>query len=63
MNDKLAGREAIFEVKVKEILEAVPMAIDDELATALGEKDLASLQATRCASRSARITIGCAVPA
>ena len=44
VNDKLAGREAIFEVKVKEILEAVPMAIDDELATALGEADLAALK-------------------
>lgn len=44
VNDKLAGREAIFEVAVKEVLEGAPMAIDDELAKAVGEPDLKTLR-------------------
>jgi len=43
-NEKLAGKEAVFEVKVQDILEAVPMEINDDLAVAFGEKDLDSLK-------------------
>jgi len=43
-NDKLAGREAIFEVKVQDILETVPADIDDALATTLGEESLEALK-------------------
>jgi trigger factor len=45
VNDRLAGREAVFTVTLKNILESVPMAIDDELATTLGETDLEALRA------------------
>jgi trigger factor len=44
VNDKLAGREAVFTVTVKNILEQVAAPVGDELATMLGEKDLASLK-------------------
>ena len=44
VNDKLAGREAVFEVKIKDILEPTVPALDDELAKSLGEEDLASLR-------------------
>ena len=44
VNDKLAGREAVFTVTVKDILEQVPAQIDDELATMLGETDLNALK-------------------
>ncbi len=43
-NEKLAGKEAVFEVKVSDILEAVPMEINDDLAVAFGEKDLDALK-------------------
>lgn len=43
-NDKLAGREAIFEVKVKAIEESVPAEIDDKLAEALGAENLEGLK-------------------
>lgn len=43
-NDKLAGKEAVFECTVKEILQAVPADIDDKLAEAVGLKDLAELK-------------------
>ncbi|MDX1711836.1 MAG: trigger factor, partial [Rhodovibrionaceae bacterium] len=44
VNDKLAGKEAVFQVKVKDILAAEPRPIDDELAKSLGEEDLNSLK-------------------
>ncbi len=44
VNDKLAGREALFEVTVKEVRATVPRAIDDALAKDLGEADLAALR-------------------
>jgi trigger factor len=44
VNDKLAGREALFEVTVKEVRATVPRAIDDALAKDLGEPDLAALR-------------------
>ncbi len=44
VNDKLAGQEAVFEVKIKDILETVPRAVDDELATSLGEDNLDALK-------------------
>ena len=44
VNDRLAGQDAVFKVTVKNMLESVPMAIDDELATTLGETDLAALK-------------------
>lgn len=40
VNDNLAGREAIFAVTVKDVLESVPAEINDEFAAKLGEKDL-----------------------
>ncbi len=43
-NEKLAGKEALFEVKVHDILEAVAMEINDDLAVAFGESDLAALK-------------------
>jgi trigger factor len=43
-NERLAGQDAVFKVTVKNMLESVPMAIDDELATTLGETDLAALK-------------------
>nr|WP_322097258.1 trigger factor [Pelagibius sp. Alg239-R121] len=43
-NDKLAGREAIFEVKVKGIEESVPAEIDDKLAEALGAENLDAMK-------------------
>lgn len=43
-NERLAGQDAIFKVTVKDMLESVPMAVDDELATTLGETDLATLK-------------------
>ena len=43
-NDKLAGREAVFEVDVKDILAAVPATVDDDLAKRLGEESLATLR-------------------
>ncbi len=44
-NDRLAGQDAIFMVTIKNILQSVPLAIDDELAATLGETDLAALKA------------------
>jgi trigger factor len=43
-NERLAGQNAVFKVTVKDMLESVPMAVDDELATTLGEADLAALK-------------------
>jgi len=43
-NDRLAGKEAVFAVTVKDVLEAVPAAVDDALAVRLGESDLAALK-------------------
>jgi trigger factor len=43
-NDRLAGKEAEFTVTIKDILESVPVEINDELAVALGENDLATLK-------------------
>lgn len=45
VNPKLAGREAIFAVKIKEIREPVPQPVDDALARDLGESDLQALKA------------------
>ena len=45
VNDKLAGKEAIFEVKIKDILETAARAIDDGLATSLGVENLEALKA------------------
>ena len=44
VNDKLAGKDAMFQVKVHDILETVPMEIDDDLAVALGEENLESFK-------------------
>ncbi|HMB76640.1 MAG TPA: trigger factor [Kiloniellaceae bacterium] len=43
-NDKLAGKEAVFDCTVKEILQAVPAEVDDKLAEGVGLKDLAELK-------------------
>ena len=45
VNDKLAGQEAIFEVKVKEIRETQPPTIDEDFAKSLGEDSLDALKA------------------
>ena len=45
VNEKLAGQEAVFEVKVKEIRETQPAAIDEDFAKALGEESLDTLKA------------------
>jgi trigger factor len=44
-NERLAGQDAVFKVTVKDMLESTPMAVDDELATTLGEADLEALTA------------------
>lgn len=44
VNDKLAGREAIFQVTVKDILASVPHPIDETLAETLGEADLETVR-------------------
>ncbi len=44
VNDKLAGQEAIFEVKVKEIRETQPPTIDEDFAKSLGEDSLDALK-------------------
>jgi len=43
-NDRLAGKQAEFTVTIKDILESVPVEINDQLAVALGETDLATLK-------------------
>ncbi len=43
-NDKLSGRDAIFAVTVKEVLESVPAELNDDFAVKLGEKDLAGVK-------------------
>ncbi len=43
-NDKLSGRDAVFAVTIKEVLESVPAEINDEFAATLGEKDLDSMK-------------------
>lgn len=43
-NEKLSGQPAVFECTVKEIREAVPAKLDDELAKAVGAEDLADLR-------------------
>jgi trigger factor len=44
-NEKLAGRDAVFSVTVKQILKGVPVTIDDEMAVSFGEENLESLKA------------------
>lgn len=43
-NEKLAGKEAVFQVHVKDVHQAVPAAIDDELAKSLGQESLDELK-------------------
>ncbi len=40
----LAGKEAVFDVDVKELRDAAPAPIDDELARKVGQEDLAALK-------------------
>ncbi len=42
--EALAGKEAVFKVKVKKIEESAPLPIDDSLAQAVGEETLESLR-------------------
>lgn len=44
VNDKLAGQEAVFEVKIKDIRETQPAAIDEDFAKSLGEESLDTLK-------------------
>lgn len=41
---EVAGKEATFEVTVKELRELAPLVVDDELAKEMGTKDLAELR-------------------
>jgi len=43
-NEALAGREAVFQVAVKEVREKVPQAVDDELAQKYGAESLDDLR-------------------
>ena len=43
-NDRLAGKEAVFTVKVRNVLASAPAEINDDLAKALGEADLATMK-------------------
>ena len=43
-NEKLAGKEAVFAVTMKEIREPAPVPVDDELAKSLGMTDLGELR-------------------
>lgn len=43
-NADLAGKDAVFDVTVKEVREAPPVAIDDELAKRVGLEDLEALK-------------------
>ncbi len=44
-NERLAGREATFEVTVREIRESVPYKVDDELAKVMGMENIEALRA------------------
>ena len=44
VNEKLAGRDAVFKVTVNDILSAVPLPIDDDLAKRLGLESLDQLK-------------------
>ena len=44
VNEKLAGRDAVFQVTVNDILAAVPLPIDDDLAKRLGLESLDQLK-------------------
>lgn len=44
-NEALAGQEAVFQVKIKDILQASPAEIDDELAKSYGTENLDDLKA------------------
>jgi trigger factor len=43
-NDKLAGKDAVFSVTVKEIHQKLPAVVDDDFAKGLGLEDLATLK-------------------
>jgi trigger factor len=43
-NEKLAGQPAVFDCTIKDILESVPMPIDDSLAVSLGEENLEAVR-------------------
>ncbi|MCP4316537.1 MAG: trigger factor [Hyphomicrobiales bacterium] len=44
VNDKLAGKDAIFEVDIKEIREKTPLPVDDDLAKVVGMESLDALR-------------------
>ena len=46
MNDELAGKDAVFEVDVKEIRESVPVTLDDGFAKSRGFGDLGEMRAS-----------------
>ena len=43
-NEKLAGQPAVFDCTIKDVLESVPMPIDDSLAVSLGEENLEAVR-------------------
>ena len=54
--EQLAGKAAVFEVKVKEVKEPKPAPLDDELAKKFGEEDLKSLKERLSERLSAEFT-------
>ncbi len=46
VNDELAGKDAVFEVNVKEIREPVAVPVDDELAKMMGHETLGELKSS-----------------
>lgn len=58
-NEELAGKDAIFEVKVKSLEEAAPAEVNDELATKMGLENLDALKSQmreRIESQYAEVT-------
>ena len=43
-NTELAGKEAVFDVEVKEVRELAPVVVDDELAKSMGAENVAGLR-------------------
>ncbi len=44
VNEKFAGKQALFEVDVKEVKEALPVAVDETMARNLGQENLEALR-------------------
>ena len=53
--EHLAGKEAVFECKIKDVKEPVAAEVNDELATKFGAEDLAGLKAQIAGTFGSRI--------